>query len=194
MTAKETLCKFKLAKDMPSLACPYYYCAKIHDRMSEQHRSKLAQTGLCAPYCLPSFKKTIHSRNKMVYKQIGTRNKMVLNHQFGNNVFHARIGTRNKTLLNYQFGNNVFHEQANRNWEQDGPKSSIWEQCVPCTDGNSEQNSPKLSIWQQCVPFTDRNTEQNSRKLSIWEQRVPCTDRNSEQNAPKLSIWEQCVP
>ena len=130
MTAKGTLCKFKLAKDLPSLACPYYYCEKIHDRMCEQHRSKLAQTGLCAPYCLPSFKKTIHSRNKMVYKQIGTRNR-------------------------------------------DGPKSSIWQQRVPCTDGNSEQNSPKLSIWEQCVPFTDRNSEQNSPKLSIWEPCVP---------------------
>ena len=152
MTAKGTLCKFKLAKDMPSLACPYYYCEKIHDRMCEQHRSKLAQTGLCAPYCLPSFKKTIHFRNKMVYKQIGTLNKMVLNHQFGNNVFHAQIGTRNKTVLIINLGTMCSMNKQIGTRNKMGPKSSIWEQCVPCRDRNSEQNSPKLSIWEQCVP------------------------------------------
>ena len=92
VTAKGTLYKFKLAKDMPSFACPYDYCAKIHDMIYEQHLSKLAQTGLCAPYCLLSFKKTIHS-------------------------------TKEQNGL-----------QANRNSEQDGPKSSIWEQSVQCTE------------------------------------------------------------
>ena len=127
-------------KDMPSLACPYYYCEKIHDRICEQHRNKLAQTGLCAPYCLPSFKRTIHSGNKMVYKQIGTRNRMVLNHQFGNNVFHAQIGTRNKTVLNYQFGNNVFHEQiGTRN--KTVLNYQFGNNVSHETDSNSEQNS-----------------------------------------------------
>ena len=47
----------------------------------------------------------------MFHLRIGTRNKTVLNDQFGNNVFHLQIGTRNKTVLNDQFGNNVFHSQ-----------------------------------------------------------------------------------
>ena len=46
-----------------------------------------------------------------VLPQIGTRNKTVLNDQFGNNVFHAQIGTQNKTVVTYQFQNNMSHAQ-----------------------------------------------------------------------------------
>ena len=81
----------------------------------------------------------------MFHQQRETRNKTVLNDQFGNNVFHLQIGTRNKTVLIYQFRNNVFHAQI----------------------GTRKKNSPKLPIWEQCVPFTDRNSEQNSPNLSI---------------------------
>ena len=55
---------------------------------------------------------------------------------------HLQIGIRNKTILNNQFGNSVIHLQS-RNEGQNSPRLSIWEQCVPFTDGNSEQNSPK---------------------------------------------------
>ena len=49
-----------------------------------------------------------------------------------------KIRTRNKTVLNDQFGNNVFHAQ-DKNSEQNSPKWPIWEQCVPRTNRNSEQ-------------------------------------------------------
>ena len=62
---------------------------------------------LC-PMLVSLLKKIIF---KVFLAQKGTRNKTVLNYQFGNNVFHEQIGTQNKTVLSYPFGNNVFHLQ-----------------------------------------------------------------------------------
>ena len=55
--------------------------------------------------------KLYYQFGNMFHSQRGTRNKTVLNDQFGNNVIHLQVGTRNKTVLNDQFGNNAFHQQ-----------------------------------------------------------------------------------
>ena len=56
-------------------------------------------------------------RNKMI-------RKLFPNPQFRNDTFHSQIGTRTKNV----------------------PRSLIWEQHVPFTDGNSEQNGTKCPI------------------------------------------------
>ena len=37
--------------------------------------------------------------------------KTVLNHQFGDNIFHSQMGIRNKTVLNVQLWSKLFHLQ-----------------------------------------------------------------------------------
>ena len=39
-----------------------------------------------------------------------------------------------------------------------------------CSIKNWDQNDPKLSVWEQRDPSTDRNSEQNGPSLSVWEQ------------------------
>ena len=94
-------------------ACPYLPALITIVKNSWQlDATKLAQAGLCPPYCWLYFeKKTSSFGNNVFLLQTGTRNKTVLNDQFENSVFHLQIGTRNKTVLNDQFGNNVFHLQ-----------------------------------------------------------------------------------
>ena len=58
----------------------------------------------------PQKKKQIG--NKLLYSQIGIRNKAVLIHQSGNKVFHGQIGNKNRTIPKYQFENNKFHLQS----------------------------------------------------------------------------------
>ena len=86
MMAKELHIYFFICQSMPLLACTHYYCAKFMILTA----TKLAQTGLSAPYCLPHSQRINSFGNK-----IGMRKKMVRNlfpnDQFGNNMFHLQI-------------------------------------------------------------------------------------------------------
>ena len=145
MTNKGTAYIFVFSK-----ACPYLLAHITIVLNSWQFDAiKHAKAGLCVPYCL---------------LLIGMRNKMVRNvfpnHQFKNQMFHSQIGTRNKTVLNDQFGNNIFLLK-DRNSEQNSPNLPILG--TACSIYREEFGTKTVLIyqyWEQCVPFTERNSEQ----------------------------------
>ena len=55
-------------------------------------------------------------------------------------------------------------------------------------DENTEQNSPKLTIWERCVPRTIANSEPDTPKCLIMEHIVPFKDGSSEQNDPSYQF------
>ena len=93
-----------ICQGMPLLVRPHYYCAKFMTfRRNQTWPSRAVRALLFAPL----------KKNTLTWDHIAKQNKMVqdvfLDHQFRNNMFHSLIGTRNKTVLNGQFGNSVFH-------------------------------------------------------------------------------------
>ena len=106
---------------------------------------------------------------KKIGNKISMRNKMIRNffpnHQFRIDTFHSQIATRTKN----------------------GPKSSIWEQYVPFTDGNSEQNGAKCPIvnklfhlqmgtWNEPVENLVLNDQFGNKvfhsQIGIWNKTV----------------------